>query len=293
MITAKILADSVNSVGNRLTTFELIYPRIVHAELLTHRELSRGTSSSRAIPNARLVEKIRMSPFVPSEWGSNQKGMQAGVPLPPDVAAMNEADWLEARDLMLEFSQRLAARGVHKQLANRLLEPFMHVTVIVSATNYSNWFYLRNSGKAQPEIKDLAKVMWQAYKASTPRRLNVGDWHRPLFDGVTKLEIENLGGEEESGIVGLYEDIANKVSVGRCARVSYENHNGVRDVLEDIRLHDDLVRDGHWSPTEHVAQALPGPYRSGNFIGWHQYRKQFPNEYVSTYSDPYAIEEAA
>jgi len=276
MTSAKVLADSVNQVGNRLTTFELTYPRCVHAELMTHRVFSRNTASSRAIPNAKLRDMVLVDPFVPDEWGSNQKGMQAGAPLGAERASVARSTWLAARDSAVAFSKHLSDLGVHKQLANRLLEPFQYITALVTATKFENWFHLRCHPDAQPQISELAWLMWEAYSASEPDQLVVGAWHLPLV-------YSDYGGIDDGEIRA--EDLV-KVSVGRCARVSYLTHDGNRDIQEDIRLHDDLVKSGHWSPFEHVAMALPGPYASGNFVGWHQYSKQFPAENVTSFVPP-------
>lgn len=275
MTTAKVLLDSVCiETGCRLTTFELSYPRIIHSELMTHKRFSRNAGSSRAIPSAKLRQMVKEHPFFPSAWGSNQRGMQAGDALPLEVAIENNKDWQYALDVMLEVSRRLADRGTHKQLANRLLEPFQYITVIVSATELANFFHLRYHPDAQPEFQDLAKKMFRAYSESNPQRLLVGEWHTPLINGKDQKELD---------MVDLL-----KVSTGRCARVSYLTHDGRRDTSEDIALHDRLVSSGHWSPFEHVAQALPGPYSSGNFVGWHQYRKNFHNENVTTFDEPAA-----
>ena len=285
MTSAKIICDSVNPAGNRLTTFELKYPRIVHSELMTHRMFSRNTASSRAIPNAKLRKLVEDEPFIPGEWGANQKGMQAGDRLPPGVEQECMAIWLEARNHMLRLSQELAGKGVHKQLANRLLEPFQYITVLVSATEYSNWFHLRCHPAAQPQIRDLAEKMWQVYKTSQPKKLAMGSWHTPLIAEdeewiIIDELIERHNGDREAADLDYL-----KVSVGRCARVSYLTHNGVRDISEDIRLCNDLIADGHWSPFEHVAMSLPGAYRSGNFTGFEQFRKKFAGENVTVFDE--------
>jgi thymidylate synthase ThyX len=151
----------------------------------------------------------------------------------------------------------------HKQIANRLLEPWMWITVIVSATSYGNFFNLRCHKDAQPEIKVIAEMMRDAYYNSTPRQLAVGEWHLPL------LQPEDEGVEEDKLV---------KVCVGRVARVSYLTHDGKRDLEADVTLHDRLLSAGHMSPFEHVAKASETSDWFGNFKGFEQYRKTVPNE---------------
>ena len=277
MYRTRILKDSIAPCAKRLTTWELTYPRFVHAELMTHRLFSRNSASSRAIPVEKLLARVREDPALPKFWGKNQSGMQAVEPL--DEVTQEEAQrlWLSARDQMLEAVEHLGKLGLHKQLANRLIEPWMFITVIVSATEFDNWFHLRNHKAAQPEIAWVAKDMWRQFNESTPRQLGPSEWHLPLFDEASEL-----------ALVGYDIGRAKKVSTGRCARVSYLTHEGRRDVEKDIELHDRLSagpatgEPGHWSPFEHVARALEKPERVGNFIGWFQYRKEFEAEHFGS-----------
>jgi hypothetical protein len=285
---AKVLADSVNPVGVRLTTWELRYPRIIHAEVLTHGMLVRNSASSRAIPNSTLIHRVLNETFMPNEWGTNQKGMQAGEPLSPELSRDADSAWLHARDLMVETAKRLTELGVHKQLANRVLEPWMHITVILSGTDLANFYHLRYHTDAEPHFQELARKMYESQQASTPKRLQVGQWHRPLW----------RQGEDDLAIMPLFEDGTitwspngpeigmNQVAVGRIARVSFLTHDGQRDLREDVKLHNRLVAAGHWSPFAHVAQAMPNDAYVGQFRGWFQYRKAFKGENVLTFDGP-------
>jgi len=271
MYSTRVLKDSLAPCGKRLTTWELTYPRFVHAELMTHRMFSRNSASSRAIPTEKLMARVREDPALPQWWGRNQSGMQANEELDGASRAEAERLWLAARDQMLVAVEQLGKVGLHKQLANRLIEPWMFITVLVSSTEYSNWFHLRNHRMAQPEIAWVARAMWQHYQEHRPTEIPEGGWHLPL---VQPEEVTALG-----------EVMAKKVSTGRCARVSYLTHEGVRDPDKDVELHDRLCsgpatgEPGHWSPFEHVAMALVEPVRSGNFLGWAQYRKAFDTEH--------------
>jgi thymidylate synthase ThyX len=271
MYSTRILKDSLAPCGKRLTTWELTYPRFVHAELMTHRLFSRNSASSRAIPTEKLMAKVREDPALPRWWGKNQSGMQANEELDGEARTEAERLWLAARDQMLAAAERLGQVGLHKQLANRLIEPWMYITVLVSATEYSNWFHLRNHRMAQPEIAWVAKSMWQQYQEHQPSEVFEGGWHLPLI--------------QAQELITLDEPTAKKVSTGRCARVSYLTHEGIRDFEKDVELHDRLCagpstgEPGHWSPFEHVARALSTPDRVGNFVGWFQYRKEFDTEH--------------
>lgn len=262
---AEVKLDSINHVGVRLTTIQLTYPRIIHSELMTHRMFSRNAASSRAIPVEKMLKMVEQHPFVPLHWGANQKGMQARAVLPPQEQLMCEELWLAARDEAVAKARALLKVGLHKQIANRLLEPFSWITVLVSSTNYSNFAHLRVHQDAEPHFHKIAKMAMDAINDSCPRQLIRGDIHAP-FIGVE--------GDEELDDIDI-----KKVSTGRCARISYLTHEGKRDNREDIRLHDDLARDGHWSPFEHVATVSDEHNLRGNFgIGWVQYRKTFASE---------------
>lgn len=274
---AKIIADSVNTAGNRITTFELTYPRFVHAELMTHRMFSRNSASSRAIPTPKLMERIARDPVLPKWWGKNQSGMAANEQLVGHELVEVRDLWLAGRDHALELAQKLRKAGLHKQIANRVLEPWMFITVIVTATEYDNWFHLRCSPQAQPEIAWIAHEMQRCYEENTPSALDPGMWHTPYVttkDASHPLYVNPREFTIASDPLGVV-----KISAARCARVSYLTHDGVRDLTADIVLHDRLTGNGHWSPFEHPAEADAEPNRHGNFIGWRQYRKLFKNEH--------------
>lgn len=258
--TVKILLDSINPMGKRLTTWEITYPRFVHAEFMTHRMFSRNAASSRAIPISKMIEKVKLDPAMPVYWGTNQKGMQAGEELSAELIANAKYDWLIARDAAIKTVQHLTSTyNLHKQIANRLLEPWMFITVIMSTTEIDNFFDLRCLPDAQPEIKKLADMMRVAYNLSKPTLIKDGNWHLPMI----------LPEEFELDI-----EILKKISVARCARVSYLTHDGVRDYDKDIELCDKLAASGHWSPFEHAACSTFSKDRpSGNFRGWIQYRE--------------------
>ena len=271
MYNANIIADSVSNRGHRLTTMEVCFPRMVLAEFNTHRVFSRNSASSRAIPVEKQLTKIKEQPFVPEYWGANQPGMQAEAELTSEKQEEARREWLAARDSAVAHVENLLAIGLHKQLANRVLEPFMWHTVIVTATEWDNYFALRANPMAQPEIRKVSEMMQQVYAASTPTKLDDDQWHLPLIQ------------ESERDGVFEHSEEARKISAARCARVSYLTHDGTRDLAADITLYDRLTSGGHMSPLEHVARPLSADELvknqfSGNFRGWMQLRKLVPNE---------------
>jgi thymidylate synthase ThyX len=266
---------------------EVTFPRIVLAEFNTHRVFSRNSASSRAIPVEKILKRVAEDPFVPDYWGKNQKGMQADQELNAEEQHDAAFAWNCAKERAADWSKTLLDLGVHKQITNRLLEPFLWHTVIVTATEWENFFALRAHPSAQPEIRKIAELMRAAQAKSNPTPLGYGEWHRPLIDPETWEKYRNT----RQGDDWLF---WNKVSAARCARVSYLTHDGVRDVNADVQLHDRLAASGHMSPFEHVARPLLPQelslYRRGmdgqsipfcgNFKGWLQYRKTFKNEAV-------------
>ncbi len=286
-IAVKIIADSLAPCGKRLTTFELVYPRFIHSELMTHRVFSRNAASSRAIPIEKMLKRIQSDPAMPVFWAANQKGMQAVAEVENKDAAMTA--WLEACEDAIHHSKRLAELGLHKAIANRITEPFQHMVTLVSATEYANFFALRCHPAAQQEFQVLAKLMLRAYLDNKPRALGPGEWHLPYINDEDRLEAMVLAGTFTDDLaararIGL--EIIKKVSVGRCARTSYVNQDGVRALSDDVALHDRLLNDvdkgdpGHFSPFEHVARAEMHDIPSGNFNGFTQYRKTFSRENI-------------
>lgn len=286
MITAKVICDSIAVNNIRLTTIEATLPRIILAELRTHRqqsqedevsfyfcgmdeagrELSMNSASSRAIPVEKMIEKVEKDPFVPFYWGKNQKGMQANTELSYQEQMRAKMEWLLARNKAVQQAKALVGMGVHKQIANRLLEPFLWHTVIVTATEWSNFFAQRCHPDAQPEMRMTAEAMKAAMDASEPVVLDYGQWHLPY---VSLSELNEIDCWEK----------AKKISIARCARVSYLTHDGVRSFEKDLELYNRLTQGGHWSPFEHVATPMLDPLRwSGNFRGWFQARKEHANE---------------
>ena len=279
--SAKVIADSITLDGHRLTTFEVTMHRFVLAEFNTHRMFSRNSASSRAIPSHKQLSAVLYDPAMPIEWGTNQPGMQAAELLDEEDTSYARYNWVKASHAAVEASRILSENlNVHKQVANRILEPWMWHTVIVTAVEYDNFFSQRVSPLAQPEIRIPAEHMLWAYEESEPVPVDKGEYHLPYI-------------QEEERDFTTRQKI--QLSTARCARVSYLTHDGRRDIEKDFELYDRLVsaEPPHASPLEHVATPYPenravvvntetGNTREvpilGNFVGWRQHRHEVANE---------------
>lgn len=275
----KIIADSWNAeFGTRLTTFQLKYWRAIHSEVMTHRVFSRNASSSRAIPIAKMIDQVRHDPAGPIHWGKNIPGMQAREEV-EDIESARWA-WVVAATEAADRAEKMAGLGLHKQVVNRILEPFQYIHVVLTGTEFYNFFDLRAHHAAQPEIQELARKMKEQYDINEPVRVYHGDWHLPYIH------------QEEKGVDV---DTLRKMSAARCARVSYMKHDGTNPSVEDdLELFNQLVTrpytdkrgtvygEGepiHASPCEHQAMFIgcsknrSNPF-SGNFDqNWMQYRQ--------------------
>lgn len=256
----RILADSVAPTGARLTTVLAAYPRAIHSEIMTHKLLSKSSASSRAIPVLKLIERIEADPWIPDYIGKNQKGMQPGEELTD--SARNEAvnEWLAAKNDAVAHARTLHAMGVHKGVVNRAIEPWMWITVVISATDLDNFFGLRDHEMAEPHFQHFARMFRKARDESTPVQLEAGQWHLP-FVLVDEQDNDVLGNYLEKIDISQRQETLRKISVGRTARVSYLNHDGKFNPEDDIRLHDDLMvkRPLHAAPAEHIAKAMGWP----------------------------------
>jgi thymidylate synthase ThyX len=309
-ITAKVIADSFHR-GSRLTTFEVKSPRFLLAEINTHRVLSRNSASSRAIPVWKRLAEVIYSPFVPMQFGKNKAGMQSAEEISEQDGISAKENWLVSRDIavlqafilsggedqvlkdsngnpraievcswvrekFLEYpdvfaKMRPLSVGIHKQHANRLIEPYAWHTMIATSSRWRNFYALRASKQAQPEIQAMAIAMVTAHKDSVSVVLKRGEWHLPYIKDEDRVEVDDPM-------------VLARIASGRCARVSYLTHDGQRKLEADIDLANGLQNDGHASPFEHPAKVRESsdmyPRGSGGNFGdpWIQFRKMLPNE---------------
>lgn len=263
-----------------LSTLLLRYPRCIHAEFMTHRQFSRNAASSRAIPVSKLIQDVIDDPFVPLYWGANQKGMQAEMELDAHVAGMMQGDaWLLARNNAVMWAKNFAEAGYHKQICNRLLEPYAHITVLVSSTEWSNFLALRDHKDAEPHIAMLAREVRKCIEREDDIQiLQPSEWHLPF---ITESDWAQYNVEE-----------LKMKSIACCASTSYKTVDGFEMTMETaLRIADKLLGSTplHASPAEHVAMAdnpdtIAGERYwlrrelHGNFEGFCQFRKTLPNE---------------
>lgn len=270
-ISASVVLQTRNPRRNKiLTTFLLRYPRFIHSEFMTHRVFSRNAASSRAISVDKLIADVMENPAVPLHWGKNQRGMQAHETTDALVVSAgeeltNERAWLRARDNAVEMARAFSAAGYHKQVVNRLLEPFAHITVVASATELSNFFALRTHADAEPHFQMLANEMLRVKTEAVPEEREV---HAPFTDLEEHLTLDELV----------------RVSVARCASTSYKTVDGFdMDVRRATEIFEKLSRSDpiHASPFEHVAvpdttHVFNTRWRHrpqhGNFVGFRQLR---------------------
>lgn len=292
-IKAKVIADSVSLSGKRITTLELEYPRFIHSEFMTHRMFSRNAASSRAIPINKMHELINNNPAMPLHWGVNKAGMSADAEIKETLLAKKR--WKFAAYSAVINSELLQKLGLHKQVVNRITEPFQHIKTVVTATEFANFFELRDHKDAQPEIADLAAKMREAMKKSEPKVIREYEWHVPYVTSVRGNDnVLKYWADEETEIDV---DQARKISASCCAQVSYRNSDSSLQKAEMI--FDRLINSApiHASPIEHQATPIPEFYHtkpnpspwvlgvtsldrkgqrwSGNFNGWIQYRQLF------------------
>jgi hypothetical protein len=295
-----ILADHIASTSSsRLTTFELTFPRFILAELNTHRMLSRNSASSRAIPTEKHIQRVLDHPFVPLTFNKRVKGMGIGDAFDEDAAETAREIWTIARDDAVRAARALNEMGLDKSRANRLLEPFMWHTAIVSATEWDNFFALRDHPAAQPEFRILAEMMREEYEQNAPTYINEGEWSLPL---TSDFPMEDMRPDW---------DRWKKISASRCARVSYDRHTDSEPIENTVERAERMLVQipPHLSSFEHVArpfteaemqaahnarsqyeddcrdfgwefdaQYADSFYFKGNFRGWVQMRWEIPNQ---------------
>lgn len=286
-LSVRVVKFSVSDFGIPLITVHMRYWRGIHSELMTHRAFSRNARSSRAVPVHKMLEEVKNYPFVPKHWGSNQKGMQAGSECNAEVNLdeldewySREGAWVEASKFAAMTAKGYSDAGYHKQVANRLLEPFMMIDTLVTSTDWSNFMALRDHSDAEPHMRDLAVATFEAFRESRDqiRVLKPGQWHLPYVTPDEENELDL--------------SVLKKISAARCARISLSPFDGNGSVEAEVDRYDKLVSSWpvHASPVEH--QATPDdrvytphpvwehPREHRNFRGWRQNRAMIPNETV-------------
>lgn len=302
-IKSTIIKDSI-SRGSRFTTFELEYPRFIHSEIMTHCMLEKNAASSRAIPVESMIKTIEDKPAAPISWGANNPGMQSNSVLDESKRNAAQALWRLAARRAISYARRLADKdhiNAHKQIVNRITEPFQVMKTVMSGTEWANFFWLRNHPDAQPEFQELARVMWDCMQESKPQELQPGEWHLPY--------VEYINGVYSVNGIEYDLDQARKISASCCAQVSYRKLNDTIEQAEkvfgmlnlgseDVPSHaSPICHQGTPVQNTHVVgrimniPGLPdtwepgithtrrdGSLWSGKLRGWVQYRQLIPNE---------------
>lgn len=308
-----ILASASNTGSPPIYTIRMRYPRPIHGEIMTHRVFGRNSRSSRAVPVRTMLNEVKNSPFVPWHWGKNQKGMQASEecneivnPMPIMKAAVydpyelpyeitREQTWLHACNHMVATAEALMNAGYHKQIVNRLLEPFSWIDTLITATQWQNFLWLRDHKDAEPHLQDLARLVKQAIVEAEIQMLEEDQWHLPYITNADRHQLlvdsGRLAGERYQKIVGTNDhfDWLKMISAARCARISYMPFDGNASYERELERYNALVSSDrvHASPLEH--QASPDNFNAangkwdhsqfhGNLTGWIQARKLVPNE---------------
>lgn len=294
-VSGQIILDSTSPEDIRLSTLHMRYPRMVHSELMTHRVFSRNGRSSRAVPVATLLKEDHYIPH----FLKNKPGMVASEEMDPSDLAAARAVWHELAEYTKKAVEALNKLGVHKQWANRPLEAFGYIDVLISSTDWANFMALRDEGGAQPEIKSVAELIQQMMDESTPTLLRPGQWHLPYIDEDAMTEAFNRFPKNNDARM----DLLRKISTARCARLSIKAYDGDGSIEKELVRYERLVvsRPVHASPAEHLAtpdtggicvDASEGPSKRkfyfrwdnwnehGNFYGWRQFRKMISDNTI-------------
>lgn len=292
-IVVKVLADSINEQGNRLTTFELTYARLIHSEILTHKMLCSNSASSRAIPFTKMVEQLEAAPvrFGEANPGMQDKGYDHDGLVDGETfdttsngdyteALEAQEAWFRSREDALKWSERFYNAGFHKQVYNRITEPFQFMKTVISGTEWDNFFWLRNDSAADPTLHELARCMQEAREKSVPQLLKAGEWHLPYVYSeryVNGVNVYYEGDSIRSCSMTLKDAI--KVSCARTAAVSFRNEN--YDLEKCLEVYARLIGDErkHASAMQHAATPM---HKKVENIGTHMTRK----DYINIPSDP-------
>ena len=290
-IRAAVLAKSI-AKGITITTFLIDFPRFILAELNTHRAVSKNGASSRAIPVAQQIERVKNNPVVPIHFGLNQAGMSADTEVDENTKNKGVYEWLFNANRSVVGAQILQGMGVHKQVVNRIMEPYSFMRMVVTATEWDNFFWLRLHKDADPHIAELARVMLHAYQQTPAVVLTEDCWHTPFFaQGFWSPIVENAHG------ITAQEAIEHSMSC--CAQTSYRKLDMSTEKTEAIVERLFNGERCHASPSEHIAKPIEfthcEPFTeathidssnnlwSNNFKGWHQYRQRISNNVCTSF----------
>lgn len=279
MWQAKLIAYSESSItGKKIETWELVYPRMIHSEVMTHKMLSKNAASSRAIPIPKVIEMVRENPAMPAFWGKNQAGMQSFEELNEEAKELVQESWLMAAHNACVEAERMYSYGAHKQIANRVLEPFQWMKTVMTGTEWENFYWLRRHPMADPTFYKLSDMMYNEREKATPVVLHPGEWHLPYYTGGYWSD---LGDGRDTYGVSLQDALA--ISMSCCAQVSYRTLDDTIEkaerVVSRLNLSGEDNEPVHASPSEHQAT----PMKVSKFGQWNDSVNLCP--FVETWED--------
>ncbi len=303
-VSCEVIQHSISPQGKEILTVSVKYGLIIHSEFLRHRQLSRGVKSNRAIPAKVIRREVLEDPYTPQWFGKNKSGMvsEEQVRFPWIAKKL----WRTARYPACGFHWLGEKLGVHKEILNRLLNPWQWVRETITATEWDNLYNLRRHKDAQRDIKEVVDAIYECHTKSNPNALSEGEWHVPYV----KREWDNQGVLHywDNDGMELSQEQAIKCSAARCARSSYDNHDNTSASYKvDCGLYDMLVtsKPAHASPVEHQATPMKVDAAafsitnswteglthvdkscrlwSGNFEGWTQHRQTLNNHVCEKY----------
>lgn len=305
---AELLAYSSSWVGTNVATFLLTIPRVMLPELTRHRNFSFSVESSRAKSIEKVIEDIVKNKYYP-DWTINKKGMSGDKlsDINQRKRANEKVDFLANTIINVVELSLKDELGIHKQNANRYLEPFQYIDVIVtgSLTDWLAFLELRHpqgdlinkcedsephginySFPAQSEIQNIAIKVWNILKDAEPNYLEPGEYHLPY-------RLEN-----DERVYTIEEQLSYASS--KCATISFGNHsedNKTKANLDNTnRLYKRLINHKHWSPLEHCLrvptkeEVMSKAFDSITVIDENGIAKRKLGKYVSNISNHYWIQ---
>lgn len=265
-ITAEVVQAS--RYNNKVVwTLKLKYGLMIHAELLRHKLFSHSVKSNRAIEPHRIRHEVINDPYIPVRFGQNQRGMVAKGE--SKYARFARKMWLAARYVACGIHYCFEKIGIHKEITNRLLFPWQWVSQTLTFTEIDNFFNLRLHQAAQPDIQRLAQVirdcLENAHANDEIEDIGLGDYHVPYVNRYKNGEGQVVYRDNDGRELSVEQAIV--CSMARCARSSYNNHDGSKSTYNtrvkqgmrtDLEIYQDLIESKpvHASPGEHVCTPM-------------------------------------
>lgn len=246
-VKVSLIAMTRNAYSNKvITTLLCEYPRYIHSEIMTHRQLSRNSGSSRATPFNIYCERIIKDPAFFAELGINRSGMNADSVLNKENAEAFKHEYMQLMHHTVDTAMSWSAKyNLHKQIINRVLEPYVRTSTVITATEWDNFLYTRAIAKGvEPVMHLLANCIKQAVDYANEN----------AKDGVAHLPFVT---DNEFNTCSLKDCVKHAVSrSARCTILSNVTKK-LSTIEEDEKLYNWLSSADpmHASPFEHIAFA--------------------------------------